>query len=122
MFVLILDPSWASVNRGILLCSDCCSVHRSLGRHISIIKSTRQGDWNPSVLNFVNSLNSHGANSVWEHTLLDSKGSKGLKKPTSKDPIIPNKQDFIRAKHLNLTFVLKANNDDSQFCFGKFYI
>lgn len=106
------------MNRGILLCSDCCSVHRSLGRHISIIKSTRQG-WNPSVLNFVNSLNSHGANSVWEHTLLDSKGSKGIKKPSSKDPIIPNKQDFIRAKHLNLNFVLKPSNDDGQFCFGK---
>lgn len=67
----------------------------------------------------MNSL-THGANSVWEHTLLDSKGSKGIKKPSPKDPIIPHKQDFIRAKHLNLLFVLKASNDDlNQFCFGK---
>ena len=32
------NPCSASINRGILLCSDCGSVHRSLGRHISQIK------------------------------------------------------------------------------------
>ncbi|WAR03556.1 GIT2-like protein [Mya arenaria] len=29
------EPSWASINRGVLICDECCSVHRSLGRHIS---------------------------------------------------------------------------------------
>ncbi|KAH8280566.1 hypothetical protein KR018_010269 [Drosophila ironensis] len=113
------DPSWASINRGILLCADCCSVHRSLGRHISIVKSLRQGNWEPSVLNFVNSLNAHGANSVWEHHLLDgSSGSSGGKhlprwrKPTPKDALHPTKSDFIKAKHVNLTFVLKPSLQD----------
>lgn len=113
------DPSWASINRGILLCADCCSVHRSLGRHISIVKSLRQGNWEPSVLNFVNSLNAHGANSVWEHHLLDgstnSTGGKHVprwRKPTPKDALHPTKSDFIKAKHVNLTFVLKPSLQD----------
>uniref|UniRef100_A0A182T720 Arf-GAP domain-containing protein n=1 Tax=Anopheles maculatus TaxID=74869 RepID=A0A182T720_9DIPT len=102
------DPSWASINRGILLCADCCSIHRSLGRHISQVKSLRQGSWQPSVLNFVNQLNAHGANSVWEHLLLDSAAPKSLKrKPTPKDAVHPTKADFIRAKHVQLAYVLK---------------
>lgn len=108
------DPSWASVNRGILLCADCCSVHRSLGRHISQVKSLRQGSWSPSVLAFVNQLNNHGANSVWEHLLLDSVAPKNLKrKPSPKDPLHPTKADFIRAKHVNLSYVLKPSLEDA---------
>ena len=69
----------------------------------------RQGTWPQSVLTFVNSLNS-GANSVWEHCLMDSVAPKGLKrKPTAKDLLHPTKADFIRAKHVNLSFVLKPN-------------
>uniref|UniRef100_A0A182JM45 Uncharacterized protein n=1 Tax=Anopheles atroparvus TaxID=41427 RepID=A0A182JM45_ANOAO len=104
------DPSWASINRGILLCADCCSIHRSLGRHISQVKSLRQGSWQVSVLNFVNQLNAHGANSVWEHLLLDSVAPKNLKrKPSPKDAVHPTKADFIRAKHVNLAYVLKPS-------------
>ncbi|XP_035789748.1 ARF GTPase-activating protein GIT2-like [Anopheles albimanus] len=105
------DPSWASINRGILLCADCCSVHRSLGRHISQVKSLRQGSWQASVLSFVNQLNAHGANSVWEHLLLDSLAPKNLKrsKPSPKDAVHPTKADFIRAKHVQLAYVLKPN-------------
>ncbi|XP_055624829.1 ARF GTPase-activating protein Git isoform X2 [Toxorhynchites rutilus septentrionalis] len=108
------DPSWASINRGILLCADCCSIHRSLGRHISQVKSLRQGTWSPSVLAYVNQLNIHGANSVWEHLLLDSVAPKNLKrKPSPKDPLHPTKADFIRAKHVNLSYVLKPSLEDA---------
>ncbi|XP_059619975.1 ARF GTPase-activating protein Git isoform X1 [Phlebotomus argentipes] len=104
------DPAWASINKGILLCGECCSIHRSLGRHISQVKSLRQGKWSPSVLNLVNSLNSHGANSVWEHLLIDSAAQKhGYKKPSPKDPLHSVKADFIRAKHVQAAFVLRPN-------------
>lgn len=104
------DPSWASINRGILLCAECCSIHRSLGRHISQVKSLRQGSWSPAVLNYVNVINSHGANSVWEHCLMDAVAPKNLKrKPSPKDPLHPTKAEFIRAKHVNLSFILKPN-------------
>ncbi|PSN45039.1 ARF GTPase-activating protein GIT2 [Blattella germanica] len=111
---LFIDPSWASVNRGILLCDECCSIHRSLGRHISQVKSLKKGSWSPTLLQMVHTLNNNGVNSVWEHSLLDPTHSKsGRKKPQSKDPLHPNKADFIRAKHQMLSFVFRPGKDDT---------
>lgn len=41
---------------------------------------------------------------------MDALAPKNLKrKPTAKDPLHPTKTEFIRAKHVNLSFVLKPN-------------
>ncbi|XP_059484221.1 ARF GTPase-activating protein GIT1 isoform X3 [Neocloeon triangulifer] len=110
-----LDPTWASINRGILLCDECCSIHRSLGRHISRVKSLRRGAWTPSQLSMVQTLNSNGANSIWEHSLLDPTHAKtGRKKPQPKDPVHPTKADFIRAKHQMLAFVYRPSREETQ--------
>ncbi|CAH2086866.1 unnamed protein product [Euphydryas editha] len=107
------DPSWASINRGLLLCAECCSVHRSMGRHISHVKSLRQGSWPPSLLSMVQALVAQNVNSIWEHSLLDSSAPKHLrKKPQPKDPLHPTKSEFILAKHLRLAYVLKARRDE----------
>lgn len=46
----LLDPRWASVNRGVLICDECCSVHRSLGRHSSQVRHLRHTPWPPTQL------------------------------------------------------------------------
>ncbi|CAK1552641.1 unnamed protein product [Leptosia nina] len=107
------DPSWASINRGLLLCAECCSVHRSMGRHISHVKSLRQGSWPPSLLSMVQAMTAQNVNSIWEHSLLDTSAPKHLrKKPTPKDPLHPVKSEFILAKHLRLAYVLRARRDE----------
>ncbi|XP_047527710.1 ARF GTPase-activating protein Git isoform X1 [Vanessa atalanta] len=107
------DPSWASINRGLLLCAECCSVHRSMGRHISHVKSLRQGSWPPSLLSMVQALTAQNVNSIWEHSLLDTSAPKHLrKKPQPKDPLHPIKSEFILAKHLRLAYVLRARRDE----------
>lgn len=40
-------PLWASINMGILLCTECSVIHRGLGIHISKIKSFKVDKWDP---------------------------------------------------------------------------
>ncbi|KAK0095721.1 hypothetical protein PV326_007594 [Microctonus aethiopoides] len=108
-----LEPAWASINRAILLCDQCCSIHRSLGCHISQIKSLHKSLWNTNLLSMVHALNDNGANSIWEHSLLDPSNLKiHRKKPQPKDPLHPVKSDFIKAKHQQLAFILRPNKDE----------
>jgi hypothetical protein len=39
------DPDWASINLGITLCIECAGVHRSLGAHITKVRSLDLDDW-----------------------------------------------------------------------------
>ncbi|KAI3354616.1 hypothetical protein L3Q82_019120 [Scortum barcoo] len=114
-FDFMLDPGWTSINRGVLICDECCSVHRSLGRHISIVKHLRHSGWPPALLQMVQTLASNGANSIWEHSLLDpAQVQSGRRKPNPQDKVHPTKSEFIRAKYQMLAFVhkLPCRDDD----------
>uniref|UniRef100_A0A670KHX6 GIT ArfGAP 1 n=1 Tax=Podarcis muralis TaxID=64176 RepID=A0A670KHX6_PODMU len=108
-------PGWASINRGVLVCDECCSVHRSLGRHISIVKHLRHSPWSATLLQMVHTLASNGANSIWEHSLLDpAQVQSGKRKANPQDKVHPTKSEFIRAKYQMLAFVhkLPCRDDD----------
>ncbi|XP_072271495.1 ARF GTPase-activating protein GIT2 isoform X7 [Pyxicephalus adspersus] len=110
------DPRWASINRGVLICDECCSVHRSLGRHISQVRHLKHTPWPPTLLQMVQTLYSNGANSIWEHSLLDPASiMSGKRKANPQDKLHPNKAEFIRAKYQMLAFVhrLPCRDDDS---------
>nr|XP_028557455.1 ARF GTPase-activating protein GIT2 isoform X4 [Podarcis muralis] len=110
------DPCWASVNRGVLICDECCSVHRSLGRHISQVRHLKHTPWPTTLLQMLETLYSNGANSIWEHSLLDPASvMSGRRKANPQDKVHPNKAEFIRAKYQMLAFVhrLPCRDDDS---------
>ncbi|XP_066459976.1 ARF GTPase-activating protein GIT2 isoform X5 [Eleutherodactylus coqui] len=112
----VQDPRWASINRGVLICDECCSVHRSLGRHISQVRHLKHTPWPPTLLQMVQTLYGNGANSIWEHTLLDPASiMSGKRKANPQDKLHPNKAEFIRAKYQMLAFVhrLPCRDDDS---------
>uniref|UniRef100_A0A6Q2XSS4 Arf-GAP domain-containing protein n=1 Tax=Esox lucius TaxID=8010 RepID=A0A6Q2XSS4_ESOLU len=109
-------PCWASVNRGVLICDECCSIHRGLGRHSSQVRHLTHTPWPPSQLQMVQTLYSNGANSIWEHSLLDpSSVSSGKRKANPQDRVHPHKTDFIKAKYQMLAYVhrMPCREDDS---------
>ncbi|XP_076007281.1 ARF GTPase-activating protein GIT2a isoform X6 [Genypterus blacodes] len=110
------EPRWASVNRGVLICDECCSVHRSLGRHSSQVRHLTHTPWPPTQLQMVQMLYSNGANSIWEHSLLDPASvMSGKRKANPQDKLHPNKSEFIRAKYQMLVFVhcMPCREEDS---------
>ncbi|XP_034402101.1 ARF GTPase-activating protein GIT2-like isoform X2 [Cyclopterus lumpus] len=111
------EPRWASVNRGVLVCDECCSIHRGLGRHSSQVRHLTHSPWPPSQLQMVQTLYGNGANSIWEHSLLDPSSSSlsGKRKANPQDRVHPNKTEFIKAKYQMLVYVhrMPCREDDS---------
>jgi hypothetical protein len=64
-----INPSWASVNIGILLCQRCCIFHRKMGVHISRVKSTTLDNWNSKYINYLKQNGNVKMNKIYEAKL-----------------------------------------------------
>jgi len=60
------EPDWASTNLGVLMCYDCSGVHRSLGTHITKIRSLTLDKWEPQMLQMIKCLGNKVGNSIFE--------------------------------------------------------
>ncbi|ONM03413.1 Discolored-paralog2 [Zea mays] len=119
-----LEPDWASLNLGALLCIECSGVHRNLGVHISKVRSLTLDVrvWEPSVINLFQSLGNMFVNNIWEDMLPDDNSSAdgsdtsqylSVSKPKHKD-VFSAKEKFIHAKYVDKEFIRKRSMDENQ--------
>uniref|UniRef100_A0A8C4S6E2 Arf-GAP with coiled-coil, ANK repeat and PH domain-containing protein n=1 Tax=Erpetoichthys calabaricus TaxID=27687 RepID=A0A8C4S6E2_ERPCA len=60
------EPRWASINLGITLCIECSGIHRSLGVHLSKVRSVTLDSWEPTQLKLLCVLGNDIINSIYE--------------------------------------------------------
>jgi len=61
-----LEPQWASINWGVVVCIECSGIHRSLGVHISKVRGIRLDVWEPEILKVMAELGNNIVNKILE--------------------------------------------------------
>ncbi|KPP65122.1 arf-GAP with coiled-coil, ANK repeat and PH domain-containing protein 2-like, partial [Scleropages formosus] len=72
------EPRWASLNLGITMCIECSGIHRSLGVHLSKVRSLTLDSWDPEQLKLLCVLGNDVINTIYEAQVSE----KGRLKPS----------------------------------------
>jgi len=100
------DPSWASINLGVLICIQCSGIHRSLGVHVSKVRSLTLDNWSLPMLNVLKLLGNSISSSVYE-----SKKEAMALRPAADCPRA-EAEKFIRMKYIARSFVQGGDHMD----------
>jgi len=64
-------PRWASCNLGVFLCINCSGVHRSMGTHISKVRSVTLDKWKPEQVKVMQEVGNGKAKEIYEANVPD---------------------------------------------------
>jgi len=96
------DPKWVSTNCGVFLCLECSGIHRSLGVHISKMRSVGLDKWEVETMQEMILTTEKLGNKVWEGSVPpDWKSKKPLPNSSRED-----KEIWIMAKYQDRKFLL----------------
>jgi Putative GTPase activating protein for Arf/PH domain len=96
------DTSWASMNLGVFLCIDCCGAHRSLGTHVTKMRSVEMDKWEDEAVEFMRSRGNTKVNKKYLAYV-----PSFVRKP-DKETAMDERIQFARAKWEDKWFVARS--------------
>lgn len=101
---------WVSINLGIVLCIECSGIHRSLGTHISKIRSLTLDvhSFSNDIVEILLQIGNRVSNMIWEATL-----DQSLKPNASSTR--EQRLKFITAKYVDRAYVEQLPSPRSRF-------
>ncbi|XP_026185263.1 arf-GAP with coiled-coil, ANK repeat and PH domain-containing protein 3 [Mastacembelus armatus] len=103
------EPRWASVNLGVTVCIECSGIHRSLGVHLSKVRSLTLDSWEAEQLKLLCILGNNVVNQIYEARCSE----EGRVKPRADSPRA-EKEQWIREKYVEKRFVQNSRSDRAQ--------
>lgn len=109
---------WVSINLGIVICIECSGIHRSLGTHISKVRSVTldPNSFTPDVIDLLLRVGNRVSNNIWEAKLVT--GTINPATTTAKPNAQSNRDQrlkFITAKYVDRAYVQPISATLSHF-------
>ena len=99
---------WASINLGIFLCEECSGRHRSLGTHVSQVRSLWLDAWSKETIEFFSKHGNKKAKQYYEATV----PSFQVRPPQDQGPIVM--EYWLRQKYEFKKFIKNENHINNE--------
>lgn len=108
------DPTWACINFGTTVCIACSGVHRSMGVHLSKVRSLTLDKWEPETVKVMLELGNTKMNQIYE-----AKVDESIAQPALPHCANATREKWIKAKYEHRKFVSQdsvlGENQSSRF-------
>lgn len=107
------NPDWCSLNLGVLLCIECSGIHRSLGTHISKIRSLTldSTSYTPDIIELLKSIGNARSNAIWDNEFKQGANTDNTRpNPTDNRNV---KLNYIQAKYVGRTYVKQLSSEEA---------
>ncbi|KAH8552778.1 hypothetical protein BGW37DRAFT_271523 [Umbelopsis sp. PMI_123] len=111
------DPDWASINLGTLLCIECSGIHRSLGVHVSKVRSVTLDKWETESIEIMLLLGNVKTNEIFEARLI----SQQQERPVSPASSRAEKTSFITDKYVHKKYVAEVSSEETDGLNNEFW-
>ncbi|KAF8982981.1 Arf-GAP with coiled-coil, ANK repeat and PH domain-containing protein 2 [Haplosporangium bisporale] len=105
-----LSPMWASVNHGTVLCIECSGIHRSLGVHVSKVRSLNLDKWETEAVGIMLKLGNEKTNKIFEARILSGAEERSVNVNSER----ADKERFIIAKYIKKEYI-DSDEDKKEF-------
>uniref|UniRef100_A0A1A7XY89 Arf-GAP with coiled-coil, ANK repeat and PH domain-containing protein n=2 Tax=Iconisemion striatum TaxID=60296 RepID=A0A1A7XY89_9TELE len=103
------EPRWASINLGVTVCIECSGIHRSLGVHLSKVRSLTLDSWESEQLKLLSVLGNDVMNRIYEARC----SQEGRVKPQAESPRA-EKEAWIKDKYVERRFLQRSSSDEEK--------